>query len=68
MSAALDRWDILVEGAVDCVLGRPRNANPYPLDAARSHHVWWIKAWDEARDLLDVRGAEEASRWLREAA
>jgi ribosome modulation factor len=59
---------VLVEGATDMFCGRPKDANPYcPETAADARYVWdW--GWDEARDQLDVRGQEEAARWLRAAA
>lgn len=57
---------VAIEGAVDRFCGRPRDRNPYsiancPLD---------VEAWDlghiEAGLLLELRGQEEAARWLRE--
>jgi hypothetical protein len=59
---------ICVEGAVDMILGRPRSQNPYCRDHARECWSSWDLGWHEASELLEMRGQEEASRWLREAA
>ncbi|HZG35788.1 MAG TPA: hypothetical protein VEY87_08065 [Gaiellaceae bacterium] len=59
-------WGIVCEGAIDAFCGRPREHNPYDptLHAAEA----WFYGWDEGRWLLELRGQEEAARWLREAA
>ena len=59
-------WGIVTEGAVDRFCGRPEHANPYApeLDAYEA----WQYGWAEADWLLQIRGQEEAARWLREAA
>jgi hypothetical protein len=59
---------IAVEGAVDRFCGRPRSANPYSRTYAREHFEAWDYGWDDANWLLEIRGAEEAARWLNEAA
>jgi hypothetical protein len=66
--SALDLLLIVVEGAVDRFCGRPRTANPYSFESARDGFEGWLLGWDEADLLLEMRGAEEAARWLREAA
>lgn len=63
-----DALGVIVEGAVDRFCGRPEWANPYSREyASGAWHAWQL-AWREAHVLLEMRGAEEASRWLREAA
>ena len=59
---------IVVEGAVDAFCGRPRHRNPYCPTYARDYWLAWDFGWQDARALLEVRGAQEAARWLREAA
>ena len=59
---------IVVEGAVDRFVGRPREANPYAPKNARDWHEAWLLGWDDAHELLAERGANEAARWLREDA
>lgn len=59
---------ICIEGAVDMILGRPRSQNPYCRDHAADCWENWSFGWDEASELLEMRGREEASRWLHEAA
>ena len=66
------RWasvlGVVVEGACDRWFGRPLDANPYcPVNAADAWRVWQL-GWSEAAWMIDVRGAAEAARWLREAA
>ncbi len=63
-----DMIPIAVEGAVDRFCGRPKDANPYNLISARDWAEAWEWGWDEADFLLDIRGREEAARWLRPAA
>lgn len=62
---------IAIEGAVDRFCGRPRNQNPYARQITGEEWDYW-DAWDlgwaDADHLLDMRGQEEAARWLREAA
>jgi hypothetical protein len=57
---------IAIEGAVDRFCGRPLGQNPYApgCDAWE----WWRFGWLDADQLLEERGAEEAARWLNEAA
>ena len=59
-------WGVVCEGAIDAFCGRPEWANPYDpaLDAAEA----WAYGHAEGSWLLEVRGQEETSRWLREAA
>ena len=68
MSGRLDLflWAIVVEGAVDRFCGRPREQNPY-RPGYESGDAWEY-GWDEAGDLLELRGQEEARRWLEAAA
>ena len=54
-----------VEGAVDRFCGRPLERNPYSFGSAREAYHAWELGWLEADFLLEVRGGEEASRWLR---
>jgi hypothetical protein len=63
----LDILVVVVEGAVDRFCGRPRRANPYSYATAREGFEAWLVGWDEAGELLEVRGAEEAARWLAAA-
>ncbi len=67
MSGRLDLplWAIVVEGAVDRICGRPREQNPYRLGYESGDA--WEYGWGEASDLLELRGQEEARRWLEEA-
>ncbi len=59
-------WGIVCEGAVDRFCGRPSEQNPYAggYDSSEA----WAWGWAEAGELLEIRGQEEAARWLREAA
>jgi hypothetical protein len=59
---------IAVEGACDRFCGRPLYRNPYAPTIAQPQFEAWEYGWQEADHLLDVRGQEEASRWLAEAA
>ena len=59
---------VAVEGAVDRFCGRPRHANPYSLEYADEAWHAWDLGWGDADYLLDIRGQEEARRWLGEAA
>lgn len=61
-----DLAGVVVEGAVDRFCGRPLAQNPYAAgyDAADA----WAWGWGEADELLEMRGQEEATRWLNEAA
>lgn len=59
---------IIVEGAVDRFCGRPPDRNPYCEQNAQEAWGAWAFGWQEADWYLDVRGQEEAARWLREAA
>jgi hypothetical protein len=67
-STVLDLVYVALEAAVDAFCGRPREANPYSREYARDDYEMWDLAWVEARELLELRGEEEAARWLREAA
>lgn len=64
----LDVVYIALQGAVDRFVGRPRSQNPYSPESAR--HGWeaWLLGWDHADWVVDVRGQDEAARWLRETA
>ena len=57
---------IAIEGAVDRFCGRPREQNPYARNC--DAFEWWDLGWEDADQLLEMRGAEEARRWLTEAA
>jgi hypothetical protein len=59
--------DVAIEGSVDRFCGRPLDANPYCLENAATEWDAWDLGWRTADDLLDVRGAEEARRWLEAA-
>ena len=59
---------VAIEGAVDRFCGRPRVQNPYQREPAAGAWEAWDLGWVEAEALLDLRGQEEAARWLREAA
>jgi hypothetical protein len=60
--------EIAVEGATDRFCGRPQDQNPYSDEYAPTDWDAWDLGWRVADELLEVRGAEEAARWLREAA
>jgi len=60
--------EIAVEGAVDRFCGRPQDRNPYSAEYAPQDWDAWDLGWLTADDLIEIRGAEEARRWLREAA
>jgi hypothetical protein len=64
----IDLIIIAIEGSVDRFCGRPRAVNPYSLAGARGYWEAWLLGWDQADFLLEIRGSEEAPRWLREAA
>jgi hypothetical protein len=57
-----------IEGCVDRFCGRPRNRNPYSQRFATNAYEAWDWGWAGADELLEVRGAAEARRWLEEAA
>jgi hypothetical protein len=59
---------IAIEGAVDRFCGRPRETNPYCRINAPVEFASWDLGWIEGGHYLDVRGQEEAARWLGEAA
>lgn len=61
-------WAVVVEGAVDHVCGRPIDRNPYSRGSAGDAADAWDYGWEEAAWVIDMRGQEEAARWLREAA
>ena len=63
-----EQASIIVEGAVDRFVGRPRDANPYSEDYAEQAWHSWDFGWQTGGWYLDVRGQEEAARWLRDAA
>jgi hypothetical protein len=63
-----DGLGIVVEGAVDRFCGRPLQANPYSPTFAADAHAGWVFGWREADYLLEIRGQDEARRWLTEAA
>jgi hypothetical protein len=63
-----DGLGVVVEGAVDRFCGRPLHANPYCPTYAAEGHAAWVFGWREADELLELRGEEEARRWLTEAA
>lgn len=55
---------VLVEGAVDHIAGRPRSDCPYSPLSALDLHAAWLMGWDECAEQLELRGQEEAARWL----
>ena len=57
-------WAVVVEGAVDRFAGRPKAANPYAggYDSTEA----WEYGWTEADEALELRGRQEAARWLGE--
>jgi hypothetical protein len=63
-----ERAGIIVEGAVDRFCGRPRDRNPYCQENGQEAWSSWDFGWHNADWYLDVRGEEEASRWLQDAA
>jgi hypothetical protein len=58
---------IIVEGAVDRFVGRPRDANPYSEHYAEQAWHSWDFGWREGDWYLECRGQEKARRWLEEA-
>lgn len=64
----IELLNIAIEGAVDRFCGRPRANNPYSHACARGHWEAWLLGWDQADFMLESRGRQEATRWLREAA
>jgi hypothetical protein len=58
-------FGIVAEGAVDRFCGRPREQNPYTKSVALEWWAAWEAGWDSAGVLLEERGQEETSRWLR---
>ena len=68
MSTFVELAGILIEGATDYYCGRPKSANPYCERTAMEAAYAWSWGHDEAREQLELRGQEEAARWLREAA
>ncbi len=64
----VEQASIVVEGAVDRFCGRPRDRNPYCRENAEQAWHSWDFGWTEADWYLDIRGQEEARRWLGEAA
>jgi hypothetical protein len=60
-----DMLGVVVEGAADRFFGRPLDKNPYCEENAGEAWRVWALGWKEADWLMDARGAEEASRWLR---
>jgi hypothetical protein len=64
----LELIPIVAEGCVDRFVGRPRTRCPYDWRAASDYAEAWFVGWDNADHLLDIRGQEEARRWLEEAA
>jgi hypothetical protein len=68
IASRYDGLGVVAEGVADAIFGRPITANPYdPRFAAEAHAAWAI-GWREGRWHLEIRGQEEAARWLREAA
>lgn len=62
--AAVAYSSVAIEGAVDRFCGRPFSQNPYSrTDAAEAFEArGW--GWEEADYYLELRGQEEAQRWL----
>lgn len=63
-----DDLGVVVEGATDRFFGRPFDKNPYSQEYAPDAWRIWALGWKEADWFIDVRGADEAARWLRDAA
>lgn len=63
-----DYLGVIVEACVDRFCGRPITANPYCGVNATEAHAAWAIAWKEANAVLEMRGQEEAARWLRREA
>jgi hypothetical protein len=66
--ARIELFPVVVEGAIDYFCGRPREKNPYSPTYASNEREAWFWGWDDAEYLLAVRGEEEATRWLADAA
>jgi ribosome modulation factor len=54
-----------VRGSFDCFIGKPFHHCPHATPAEREA---WQYGWRATRHLLDEYGAQEATRWLDEAA
>ncbi len=63
-SVFLELAPIVLEGGVDAFCGRPRGENPYDPESAADAWTAWLWGHDEATEQLEVRGQEEAARWL----
>lgn len=63
-----DALGVAVEGATDRFFGRPLEANPYCKENAEEAWRIWQLGWTEADWFIEVRGQEEASRWLENKA
>jgi hypothetical protein len=59
---------IAIEGAVDRFCGRPPDQNPYSRQYAALEWEAWRWGWRCGGGLLEMRGQEEAARWLQEVA
>lgn len=68
MGISVDLVGVVVEGVTDRFCGRPRDRNPYDPGAAMDAYVAWEWGWDEGNFQLDIRGQEEARRWLKDVA
>ena len=66
--SVFDLLRFAIEGCTDRFVGRPRSANPYNPACALDAWSAWQLGWDEGDWLLEIRGREEAARWLGEAA
>ena len=63
----IELLQVICEGCLDRLAGRPLWANPYdPKTAMEQFSAWWL-AWKRADRLLDERLQQEARRWLEAA-
>ena len=47
--------------------GRPISRNPYCLENAAEAHAAWTMGWREFDWYFQIRGQDEAARWLAAA-
>lgn len=59
-----DYGSIIVEGATDHFMGRPRDQNPFSEEYANEWWQAWDFGWTEAKYYLDERMVKETRRWL----
>lgn len=56
--------DVIAEGVVDHLCGRPRGENPYSPEHAAEGYAAWAAGWNSA-SALRYRVLEECLRWRR---